>query len=48
MQLAKQLKMNPRELAQKIVTALLDNPAGKQLVAAAEIAGPGFINLRVT
>lgn len=48
MQLAKQLKMNPRELAQKIVTALLDNPEGKALVASADIAGPGFINLRVT
>ncbi|ATQ74252.1 arginine--tRNA ligase [Massilia violaceinigra] len=47
MQLAKQLKMNPRELAQKIVTALLDNPAGKTLVDSADIAGPGFINLRV-
>jgi arginyl-tRNA synthetase len=48
MQLAKQLKMNPRELATKLVAALLDNPAGKHIVAAAEIAGPGFINLRVT
>ncbi|MGB9992587.1 arginine--tRNA ligase [Pseudoduganella rhizocola] len=48
MQLAKQLKMNPRELAQKIVAALLENPQGKALVATAEIAGPGFINLRVT
>ncbi|RSZ58435.1 arginine--tRNA ligase [Massilia atriviolacea] len=47
MQLAKQLKMNPRELAQKIVAALLDNPAGKALVDSADIAGPGFINLRV-
>ncbi|HEX8479928.1 MAG TPA: arginine--tRNA ligase [Telluria sp.] len=47
MQLAKQLKMNPRELAQKIVAAVLDNPAGKTLVDSAEIAGPGFINLRV-
>jgi len=48
MQLAKQLKMNPRELATRLVAALLDNPAGKHIVAAAEIAGPGFINLRVT
>jgi len=48
MQLAKQLKMNPRELAQKIVAALLENPEGKALVATADIAGPGFINLRVT
>ena len=47
MQLAKQLKLNPRELAQKIVAALLDNPAGKALVESADIAGPGFINLRV-
>jgi arginyl-tRNA synthetase len=48
MQLAKQLKMNPRELATKLVAALLENPAGKDIVAAADIAGPGFINLRVT
>ncbi|WP_338770622.1 arginine--tRNA ligase [Massilia sp. METH4] len=48
MQLAKQLKMNPRELATKIVGALLDNPDAKALVASADIAGPGFINLRVT
>ncbi len=47
MQLAKQLKMNPRELAQKIVAALLENPAAKDLVESADIAGPGFINLRV-
>jgi arginyl-tRNA synthetase len=48
MQLAKQLKMNPRELATKLVAALLENPAGQHIVASAEIAGPGFINLRVT
>ena len=47
MQLAKQLKMNPRELAQRIVAALLDNPAARALVESADIAGPGFINLRV-
>ena len=47
MQLAKQLKMNPRELAQQIVAALLANPAAKALVSSADIAGPGFINLRV-
>ncbi|HEV7814820.1 MAG TPA: arginine--tRNA ligase [Janthinobacterium sp.] len=48
MQLAKQLKTNPRALAQEIVAALLANPAGKQLVESADIAGPGFINLRLT
>ncbi len=47
MQLSKQLKLNPRELAQKIVAALLADPAGKSLIETAEIAGPGFINLRV-
>ncbi|HEY0063832.1 MAG TPA: arginine--tRNA ligase [Telluria sp.] len=47
MQLAKQLKMNPRELATRIVAAVLDNPAGKGLVESADVAGPGFINLRV-
>ena len=48
MQLAKQLKQNPRELAQTIVTAVLANPAGKGLIEAVEIAGPGFINVRVS
>ncbi len=47
MQLAKQLKMNPRELAQKIVAALLADPASAGVVDSADIAGPGFINLRV-
>lgn len=48
MQLAKQLKQNPRELAQTIVTAVLANPAGKGLIETVEIAGPGFINVRVS
>jgi arginyl-tRNA synthetase len=48
MQLAKQLKANPRELAQTIVASVLANPAGKGLVESADVAGPGFINLRVS
>jgi arginyl-tRNA synthetase len=47
MQLAKPLKMNPRELATRIVAALLADPAGKGIVESADVAGPGFINLRV-
>ncbi|EJN09757.1 arginine--tRNA ligase [Herbaspirillum sp. YR522] len=47
MQLAKPLKKNPRELAQAIVAAVLADPARAGLVEAVEIAGPGFINLRV-
>jgi len=48
MQLAKPNKRNPRELAQEIVNALLGNESTKSFLAAAEIAGPGFINLRLT
>lgn len=48
MQLAKPAKRNPRELAQQIVEALLADTAAQQLLASAEIAGPGFINFRIT
>ena len=47
MQLAKPLKKNPRELAQAIVDAVLANPARVGLIDAVELAGSGFINLRV-
>ena len=47
MQIAKPLKKNPRELAQAIADAVMANPARAGLVDAVEIAGPGFINLRV-
>ncbi len=45
MQLAKPLKKNPRELAQAIVASLLANKGN--LIDSADIAGPGFINLRI-
>lgn len=48
MQLAKTLKKNPREVATAIADALRLNPSGQDLLAAVEIAGPGFINLRLT
>jgi arginyl-tRNA synthetase len=48
MQLAKPLKKNPRELAQALVAAVRANPAGMQLIESIDIAGPGFINLRLT
>jgi arginyl-tRNA synthetase len=47
MQLAKPLKANPRELATRLVAAVLADPASKGLVESADVAGPGFINLRV-
>jgi len=48
MQLAKPARRNPRELAQAIVTALMAQPGAGELVESAEIAGPGFINFRIT
>jgi arginyl-tRNA synthetase len=47
MQIAKPLKANPRQLAQQIVDALLAQPGAQGLIEAADIAGPGFINLRL-
>ena len=47
MQLAKPLKKNPRELAQALIDALNRQPAVQRWVAGMEIAGPGFINLRL-
>jgi len=48
MQLAKPARRNPRELAQQIVDALLAMPEARDLLASAEVAGPGFINFRLT
>jgi arginyl-tRNA synthetase len=47
MQLAKPLKKNPRELAQALVAAIKADPASGALIDAIDIAGPGFINLRI-
>jgi len=48
MQLAKPARRNPRELAQAVVDALMAEPQARVLIEAAEIAGPGFINFRLT
>ncbi|GHC97361.1 arginine--tRNA ligase [Pseudorhodoferax aquiterrae] len=47
MQLAKPLKLNPRQLGEQLRTALLAQPAVAQWVAAIDIAGPGFLNLKL-
>ncbi|KQW38997.1 arginine--tRNA ligase [Rhizobacter sp. Root404] len=47
MPLAKALKKNPREVAAALVDALKRQPAVQRWVDALEIAGPGFINLRL-
>jgi arginyl-tRNA synthetase len=43
LQLAKRVGAAPRELAQELATALAEDPG----VASAEIAGPGFLNIRL-
>jgi arginyl-tRNA synthetase len=48
MQLAKPLRSNPRAVAEQLVAALNAQPAVQRWVSALEIAGPGFINLRLT
>jgi len=48
MALARSLKRNPREVAQALVQALSHQDAFARHVQTLEIAGPGFINLRLT
>ena len=48
MQLAKPSRRQPRELAQALIDALMSDPVATALVSSAEIAGPGFINFRLT
>lgn len=48
MQLAKPLRKNPREIAKTILDNVLTASDSRELIASGEIAGPGFINLRLT
>ena len=47
LQIAKGLRKNPREVATAIVAGLRSDPDAAQLIESAEVAGPGFINLRI-
>jgi arginyl-tRNA synthetase len=47
MQLAKPLKANPRQLAQQLIDLLQASAPYQQWVEALDIAGPGFINIRL-
>ena len=47
MQLAKPLKLNPRQVAENLRAVLLQAPAFERWVEAIEIAGPGFLNIRL-
>ena len=46
MGIAKQLKTNPRELAQRIVSDIESNKPG--FIQKLEVAGPGFINIHLS
>ena len=48
MQLAKGLRQNPRQVADALRAILLAQPAFVRWVQDIEIAGPGFINIRLT
>ena len=47
MQLARPLKKSPRDVAAALIAALQRQPAVQRWVDALEVAGPGFINLRL-
>jgi arginyl-tRNA synthetase len=47
MQLAKPLKLNPRQVGEQLRAALLAQPVYQQWVSEIDIAGPGFINIRL-
>jgi arginyl-tRNA synthetase len=47
MQLAKSLKSNPRALGESLRNILLQQPAVARWVDAIDIAGPGFLNIRL-
>jgi arginyl-tRNA synthetase len=47
MQLAKPLKQNPRQLAEKLRLILMETQPFRRWVEAIDIAGPGFLNIRL-
>ena len=47
MQLAKPLKLNPRQLAENIKAALLATTSFQAWVEAIDVAGPGFLNIKL-
>ncbi|MDM8217675.1 arginine--tRNA ligase [Parasutterella secunda] len=48
MQLARQLKKNPRAIATELIERIQLLPQSKELIESFEIAGPGFINMRLS
>ncbi len=48
MQLARQLKKNPRVIATELIDKIQSLPQSKELIESFEIAGPGFINMHLS
>ena len=48
MQVAKLWQLKPRDLAQTLISHLTNQANYADFIAAAEVAGPGFINFRLT
>ncbi|MFV0282825.1 MAG: arginine--tRNA ligase [Castellaniella sp.] len=48
MQAARAARRNPRELAQALAAGVMAHPDAAGLIASAEVAGPGFINFRLS
>jgi arginyl-tRNA synthetase len=46
--LARELGQPPRQVAERIAQALRQLPGADEVLAAVEVAGPGFVNLRLT
>lgn len=47
LQLARRLKKNPRAIGEEIANALKADPDATALIESVEVAGPGFINIRI-
>jgi arginyl-tRNA synthetase len=47
LQIARTMRRAPREVAQALADALRVNPAAQGLIESVEVAGPGFLNLRL-
>ncbi len=48
LQLAKPWRMNPRQLAQQLAESVCAHPRASGLIESADVAGPGFINLKLS
>lgn len=48
LQLAKPWRVNPRQLAQQLAESVCAHPRASGLIESADVAGPGFINLKLS